>query len=307
MAITSFGYDGTIGEAQFAQGARHFGSSRYGVAGPADWRVTVAVGTRTVSIAAGTGWGPGVQDTSDAPVTKTLSVAASGQRWDLVVARRNWSTNTTSFEVVEGGSAMTIPGGRNTTEGTLDDQPIAFVRVNTTTSIQEIVDVRVWVGAGGMVARNEAVLQYMDEPGSSVLIDGVRWSRAVNAGYGQEWVKESVLDSGWVNVPISSQNHFLSVPNYALQVRKVGSQVTLRGAVRGEVRTPIPDPENIMAVVPVGFRPPGPTFLGGVFATGTSYSGMLHVDAVGNLRIVYARGVLAQGAGIPMQGTWYVD
>lgn len=304
MAITSFGYDGTVTEAQFAQGIRNLGAARYGVAGAADWRVTVAAGTRTVEIAAGTGWGPGVQDTSDAAETKELSVAASGQRWDLVVARRNWATNTTSFEVVEGGSAMTIPAGRETTEGTLDEQPLAFVRVDTSTSIQEVIDLRVWPGPGGVVAQHEAVLQYVNEPGASVLIGSSRWTRIVDASYGVAWTKESVEDSGWVGVPIVTGNKFGSVTGYTLQVRRVGKLVTIRGAVRVLSGG---DPGNIMAVAPAGFRPSTSTFMGGFRASGTTYQGVLYIDAGGNIRTAYPAGIIAPNSVIPMFGSWYVD
>jgi len=304
MAITSFGYDGTITESQFAQGVRHIGSARYGVAGPGDWRVTVAGGTRTVSIAAGSGWGPGVFDVSDAPETLSMDAAPSGQQWNLVVARRDWDTNTTSFEVVTGGSAMTIPGGRESTDGVVDDQPLAFVRVDTSTSIQEIVDARVWPGAGGLVARNDSVLQYMDEPGSSVLINGARWTRSVNSGYGLEWVKESVLDSGWVNCAIATHNKFASVPAYPAQVRKVGNRVDLRGGVQVQSGG---DPANVMVTVPAGFRPAGNFLLGGFKASTGTLTGVLHVNALGYVQTVYAAGVTAVGSFIPLFGSWYVD
>jgi hypothetical protein len=130
MAITSIGYDGSVNESQWAKMVPLVGSSHYGVSAPSDWKVTPhATLDRGVSIAAGSGWGQGVLDTSDATVSLQGGSVSSGSRWDMVVMRRSWAGTggSSTFALIAGSASMVLPT-RNNTPGTLDDQPIALVR-----------------------------------------------------------------------------------------------------------------------------------------------------------------------------------
>lgn len=196
MAITSVGYDGSVNETQWAQLIPLVGSSHYGVAGAEDWKVTPhATMDRGVNIAVGKGWGHGILDTSDATVSLQGGTVPAGIRWDCVVARRNWSGTggTTQFLLIPGTGTKQIPS-RNTTPGTLDDQPIALVQFSAgQTAPTAIVDLRCWGRNGGMTAKDDLAMTYLKEPGSSISINGTTWNCALDANGNASWSTGSVM------------------------------------------------------------------------------------------------------------------
>lgn len=191
MAITSIGYDGTVTEAQFAKMINAVGASEYGVRGAGDWAVTAhPTQAQAVQIAVGSGWGHGVYDTSDAVAVVQCNAIASGTRWDLIVARRDWQppTGATSFTKVTGGTAKTLPP-RETAAGVLDEQPLALVQWTAgQTAPTAIVDLRLWVGPGGADANDAMVKDYITRPGAHVAVDGVTWRLAADGTSGT-WVR----------------------------------------------------------------------------------------------------------------------
>lgn len=190
MALTSVGYDGSVDELEWALLTSSVGAE-YAVRGAGDWRVTTVSGLdRTVSIAAGSGYGHGVLDTTDAAEQVQLSTVASGSRWDTIVARRNWSTNTTTLIAVQGTSSQGVSASRLTGPGVQDDQPIALVQVTAGQQLPTgIVDLRCWHGNGGLVAASQDALGYLTAPGTVAWIAGVPWVRNVTTGGVAEWVR----------------------------------------------------------------------------------------------------------------------
>lgn len=190
MAITSIGYDGSVNEAQWAKLLPLAGSAHYGVAGAGDWKVTThATLDRGVRVAAGSGWGHGVLDTSDATTSLSGATVGSGSRWDLIVARRNWSGTggTTTFVLIGGSSSKALPA-RNTSPGVLDDQPLALVQFTAgSTAATAIIDLRCWARNGGMTAKDDMALTYLKEPGASVLINGTSWRCELDANGSTAW------------------------------------------------------------------------------------------------------------------------
>lgn len=259
MAITSVGYDGQVNEAEWADLIAHAGGSMYGVASYADWRPT-KVSDLGLRVAAGKGWGWGVLDTSDANVTVTLTTTA-GSRWDLIVAHRDWDTNTTTFTKIEGTSTKAIPG-RATVPGDVDDQPIALVRV-AGGAIAEVIDLRIFAGDGGAYARDTLVLQFMDRVGSTIRIGDRLWTRTVNSGGSPVWVRYDVqADTGWVE---AGQNGGWTF-NFC-QVRRIGGTIYYRiSAVR-----PVGwSPGNQLSIIPVGFRPDTNWYSGNMHSAGSN-------------------------------------
>lgn len=189
MAINSTFYDGTVDEIAFSTGISRVGSSEYGVAGIGDYKVTAVSGVdRTVSVAAGAAWGKGIHDVLTAAQTIAIPSVASGNRWDLIAVHRVWGTNTTTIIRIAGNSTKAIPS-RAIGYGTTDDQPIALVRVTAgATTIQEIVDLRCWSGFGGVHAKDQLVLSYLNKPGSSVMIDRTIWQCVIGTADAPEWV-----------------------------------------------------------------------------------------------------------------------
>lgn len=131
MAITSVGYDGQISETEWARMAPRL-SLPYWVADVDSLNATIDKDkTLTVDLAPGPFGGVGIMDTSDATESVVFDNVPSGNRYDLIVARRNWQGKggVTSFEVIKGGSSKRVPAGFNRNEGALDDQLLWLVHL----------------------------------------------------------------------------------------------------------------------------------------------------------------------------------
>lgn len=198
MAITSIGYDGTVDEADWSN-LSSAGKSTYGVAGRSHWKVSAhATLTRGVSIATGSGWGRGVYDSSSSTVSLAGASISSGTRWDMVVARRDWSGTggQTTFEMITGTSSKSLPN-REDNPGVLDDQPIALVQFTSGESAAtSIIDLRVWAGAGGgLYAKDDLVKDYMDQAGTRIVIDGEDWVSTIDGSGNQKWSRQGALNA----------------------------------------------------------------------------------------------------------------
>lgn len=111
----------------------------YAVGGPADLKVTPVAGNRQVTVAAGTAFGRGVTTVLSTPETQSIAAPTNGQ-WHLLVLRRIWATKTTSLQVIAHTTTtttpptappLTYPGGLLSSPGVQDDQPIAWLWVNS--------------------------------------------------------------------------------------------------------------------------------------------------------------------------------
>lgn len=231
MAITSVGYAGTVGDAQWAAMISRVGKSAYSVDDYASFRVTVGAGTRALAVASGKASAFGVYDTSNAIENVTLASVPSGTRWDLVVLRRTWATKVTAVAVIQGGSTKALPTW-TTTPGAVVDQPLALARVIAgSTVVQEIVDLRCISGDGGLSAFDDLARSYMTQLGTSVRIGDVVWNRGVNVSGSSVWTFTDVTpDTGWVDI---SKNSGWSW-GFG-QARRIGSQISVRiNAVRNQ-------------------------------------------------------------------------
>lgn len=183
MADTSYGYPGTIDAAALAKWAPEVGGAQYSVAGVNDWKVIIGTGDRGIKVKAGTGLGDGILDIFNTDTNLNLAAVSSGDRWDLIVCRRTWSStpgsSTSVFAIIQGSATKGLPS-RNNNKGVQADQPIALVRARSgSTAIQEIVDLRVWAHNGGAYAIDELVKTYLDEPGTHLTIGDTAWVRTV--------------------------------------------------------------------------------------------------------------------------------
>lgn len=187
----SAGYAGTVNDEQWSELIRRAGGNRYGVAGLGEWAVSSVPGDRALQVSAGAGWGLGVLDEIDDPHPLNLDAVTVGtSRWDLIVVRRAWSAGVggaSTIHVIKGSSARAIPP--RSAGFPLDDQPLALVRVAAgQTVVQEIIDLRVVPGPGGLVAFDELALTYLTDVGTVVRIGSTVWSRGVNATGSPVWV-----------------------------------------------------------------------------------------------------------------------
>lgn len=144
MTISSVGYFGSVDTSQWAALSRFVGHAPC-VAGSGDWKPTTVSGVdRTVRIASGVGYADGVMVTSDATADVQLDTLSTGAtRWDAVVARRDWTTSTTSFVKVNGSSAKAVPT-LTTAAGTgTSDQLVALAQVTGGTQVPtQLIDCR---------------------------------------------------------------------------------------------------------------------------------------------------------------------
>lgn len=197
MAITSIGYDGSVDEFNWALLAPVLGH-RYGVIGAADWRVSAVPNVdRAVSVNVGVGFALGVRDDSTTAVTiGPFDVAVGTPRWDMVVARRNWTTNTTTFDKIKGGGAATLPTYKAYSPGSpIDEQPLALVQITpgiqTPTAIR---DLRIWQRNGGAFARDELVKDYLPHAGGQIRIGDDLWTATTADGLSvAQWSKSSAF------------------------------------------------------------------------------------------------------------------
>lgn len=191
MTITSKGYTGSVNNVDWAVLADKLGA-QFAVFGADAFRVAAATGDRAVSVRSGEATGQGIRDISDNLVTLTGAPVASGNRWDLVALRRNWGTSTTTLVMIQGGATKNLPASRRTNVGDVVDHPLALVRFTAgQTAAQEIEDLRVWHGDGGILARSLLVREFLDRIGTRVRIKGVDWLRSLNVMGMAEWGTDS--------------------------------------------------------------------------------------------------------------------
>lgn len=202
MTITSIGYDGSINETQWANLASALGA-QYAVLDATHWKVEPVAGSdRTVRILSGSGYGHGVLDESDALVTIQLPTIASGSRWDLIVARRDWQPpgGATTFTYVSGNASRVIPSTRASSPGITDEQPLALVQVTAGQTLPTaIVDLRCWHGNGGMMAASTDALSYLTMIGSVVIVDNIAWVRSFDASGIPAWTPMGTEPS-WTDI-----------------------------------------------------------------------------------------------------------
>ena len=168
MAITSFGYGGTVEEAAWARMAPRLGVP-YWVKDTTELVASIdTTRDRAISITPGEFGGVGIFDISDAVESIQFDQISSGVRYDMVVARRNWQgvSGRTSFEVIKGGRVMALPS-YNRNPGVVDDHPLFLVELRAGQSRPAAVyDLRGYGANGKVIVSNKLAMDYYsDYPG----------------------------------------------------------------------------------------------------------------------------------------------
>lgn len=311
---TSVGYGGTITEDNLSTWALLTGGAQYGVMNPGDWKVTaVAAGDRMVQIAPGINQGFGVYDTLPTGSALQLQLPAvtpgAGSRYDIVVARRDWSGSggTTYLDRIAATTSGDIPATRAkrfptpTTLGTTDEQPLALVQMVEGSSVPVVVaDLRVWQANGGAVANSDKVLQFLDGPGTSVVIGQDRWTRTVDSGTGiASWSSSRMggVDLFGTGSPLAGV-----IDGSARFKMQAGSTVTKTDASGyARITFPNPFPNGLIAFLPANGdgsvdRAAGEALVFAV-AGGSPFGVGTRTDVV--LTVEHARGT---GTGVPFPG-----
>lgn len=253
----SIGYDGSVDEIAWATLAPNAGGVYYGVLDETSWVAAVVPNAdRQLTISPGTGTGKGVTDITDQPVTlPTFDTQSAGTRYDLVVARRTWATNTTTFAIVKGGSSRALPG-RNVGAGAVDDQPLWLVPVvanGAGGALGAPIDLRVMQGDGGATARDDLVLTYLNRVGTAVRIGDTLWQRTLGTNGAPTWIRSSMT-----SVPLLGMGFALSNLPGADQAPPATADIkmqtgTFRGVTDGvaymRLTFPVPFPNGLLSIV----------------------------------------------------------
>lgn len=318
VEFTSYGYDTApgegLGELVWQEMFPQIGSATYGVRSSDDWKVTAVSGAdRTVSIAAGRGWGLGVIDKTVANDTIQLDPITSGSRWDLIAVRRDPTPTkgVTEFVKINGGSTQVIPGGRLSGPG-IHDQPLALVQVTAgQTQPTVIIDLRCWATNGGMVAKSTLALGYLNQLGTCVYIDGVMWRRVPGLNNIPEWDNGAFFELSPLAVaaysitgkvyrePAGTANQRITVD---LTFTRTGADLPLETASWTPLATP-PLPESVRGTgltkyVPVALIGAGNNI--DIFAALNPATGSLQLRAIENDHL------LKKGAQFCLNLTYFI-
>jgi hypothetical protein len=263
MAIISVGYDGAVTESQWSSMIKKIGSSDYGVVGLDDWAVTPVVGSdRTISIAAGKGWGHGVFDESTTSTAIQLDPVATGVRYDLIVMRRNWTGTggVSTFAKVNGTVDVLIPAARQSGPGVIDEQPIALVQVVAGQGIVGVIrDLRCWSSNGGTVIRHDLCLSYLNGIGTHVVDmgNGKRYLRVIGTDGNAAWtagVEDGMIPLYGIGPTVLSgtpttytEAGIAKQPNFLIQAGSTVQMTDQSGY--GRVTWPNPFPNGLLTVI----------------------------------------------------------
>jgi hypothetical protein len=164
VAVTHapIGFTGTVDEVGWSKHMALAGGAKARVASSTDWAVAANVGaTRTVTVAAGSGYAAGVSDSTTATDSLTFAANTGGStRFDAVVARFVWGSDTATFNVIQGTTsppALQTSGAVNAARinrlpGVQYDMLLAIVQVRVGVgafSAGDVFDCRLWGGYGG--------------------------------------------------------------------------------------------------------------------------------------------------------------
>lgn len=151
MAQTSWGFNGTINELQWARIAPLLGYE-YVVETPSALAVAQSGSAKAVTVAAGLVAGKGVATELSSAETLNLNVPTSGGQWSLIVLRRVWASKTTTLIALAADTTTTAepasvpssyPSARLSQSGVQDDIPLYWAWCNSANTTVVLVDLRV--------------------------------------------------------------------------------------------------------------------------------------------------------------------
>lgn len=194
MAITSVGYDGSINESQWAIMAPRIGLPYWFADTDALAMSIVQDAVLTVELNSGQFGGVGVMDTADSKERVTFEPIASGTRYDLIVAQRNWQGKggTTKLEVIKGGSKKAIPKFSRA-PGQLDDHLIGLVELKAgQTKPVSITDLRGFgVNARVQILDPLAMEGYKNWPGLQAQLGREEYTLQID----RTWVRTGLISA----------------------------------------------------------------------------------------------------------------
>ncbi|SDF99517.1 hypothetical protein SAMN04487781_3233 [Cellulosimicrobium cellulans] len=238
MAAQADATAGFYEEVSHAETPDVFGrGARYAVGGAGDLRVQAGgAGDRSVTVATGKAWGDAVLAywTSGPTVLNAIANGGSARRWDTLVIRRNWSTETATLMLLQGGSTEALAPGvvlRNPSAGvgagfTVADQPLALVPVDPSSTSAvingaDIRDLRLWSGeGGGLLANHIKARDYVASVGTTLRIGSTLHTRMLDLSGNPYW---DVFDFARASLPPAVGPAYAS---YAVGTAKISDRGT---------------------------------------------------------------------------------
>jgi hypothetical protein len=206
----SAGYPGTVDDQQWASLIPYAGGSPYGVNALGSLVASVAP-NRSIELSPGLMWGWGVLDrVGQAEVVGPFPAPPSGQRFDLLVARRNWQLGATEFAIIQGGSNPVIPprATRETTDGEVDEQPLWLIR-STPSAVEIFADLRVVPAVSGQ-AFDTLTMSYLNQVGTRLRIGDYRYERTPGMDGNPSWDQIDEYVSPWIMVAPPRMNELFT-------------------------------------------------------------------------------------------------
>lgn len=270
MPIASTFYDTVAGEGvketTWAQSAQSRGGALFGVIGGDDFKVTAHPTTPyTVNVSAGKAFAHGIWDEHTGTTAVTTTAPASGVlRWDLIALRRDWQPTgggPSALVAVRGTTSMTIPAAMEKRPGIIADQPLWLVQwQGGQTSPRQIIDLRCWVGPGGVEIAHILARSYLEFPGAAVKLGGI--ISRYELGANNVWSWDDRYDQT-PKVPLSL-TYLYQIDRYrddgllqeAPAAYKIGNRVHLGGVISNKQNVEFAGGiAYSLAVVPAGHRP----------------------------------------------------
>lgn len=200
MAITSAGYTGTVDQVDFAEMLQ--GVADHGVVG--EWNdsslsASKVTGQRTMLVQPGAVWVPGCLTKLTVAQNAVAAAALVGaSRIDLLVAKFNWSTGATTFEMKAGTAGTGVPPGVTQTPGVLWEVPLRQGTLTTASPSEyvsaSVTERRYWIQQGKYVLANATQLPpakigaeaYRPDSKQALRYNGTGWD-----------TYKSYSDTGW--------------------------------------------------------------------------------------------------------------
>jgi hypothetical protein len=218
MAIDSWGWDGSVDEAQWASLSSLVGADS-AFRDDADFKPRAGTSTRTTILGVPSGRpalavSSGVAVTSDAEITLTHTDPPTGQsRWDAVVIRRDWSGvgGTPTVMVVEGTAGS--PGPKTlpvleSTPGDVEDQLVAWVQITQAQAQPTAVEDLRLRTSPVIMAPSLTAIRNPRLGSEAVLPDGRRWRFELINGVAQ-WRGDRSIMSPLSSTMLQSTQAFL--------------------------------------------------------------------------------------------------
>lgn len=254
MAINSAGYTGTVDQVDLSEMLS--GVADNGVVG--EWNdsslsAAKVSGQRTMLVQPGSVWAPGVLTKLTVAQNAVAAAALVGTtRIDLLIAKFNWSTGLTTFEMKAGTAGTGVPPSVTQTPGVVWEVPLRQGTLTTASASEyvasSVIERRYWINQGKYVLANATQLPPAKIGAIAVRPDTKQM--LIYSGTGWDTYRAE-SDTGWGLTSIPSPGGFSG----GVYGRIYNGQVELQFEWTKVSTSTGPD-ATFSITIPAGYRPP---------------------------------------------------